>query len=519
MTKRAKPKRRRQSHSPATQTKPRGRPKWAKISLLLAGGATALIAVVLLRAFPASPTRLVPSQPETQESLPSTSVPKRDNALPAAEEIDHLPPAEQIAALKKEQLALAEGLVAEFSNATEPWIILGKIYRRHGDPDKAVEQWQVALKQSPMRPDVIHQIANVALEKGEFAQAVALWRRALQMDQIAHVALEKGEFAQAAALWRRALQMDAQMPGVHLAMARALLGLGKQDDAIDELKAGLSLTPESPPTLYLLGLAHMQQDAFAQAAPYFRRVIALDPEHRDAHYGLLTVYRHLKEPKKAQEHARIFKSLMAQQNLASSVDEFSQAQDLASFKTSVAVRAMEIADFYKQSGLMDRALTLFQRAEKRDPGNAQCHRKLAAFYQSQQQTAAALLQCQQLIALEPDNPENHVALFSLALELQAFDQAVPSLQRLIGLTPKQSLGYRELARVYLMTRQNSEAAWELASRAVRLESLADNHYVLGLAHQANGRADQALSALQTAIEMDPTNRRYLETYQNIRQRN
>ena len=493
MTKRAKPKRRRQSHSPATQTKPRGWPKWAKISLLLAGGATALIAVVLLKAFPASSTRLVPPRPETQESLPSTSVPKRDNALPAAEEIDHLPPAEQIAALKKEQLALAEGLVAEFSNATEPWIILGKIYRRHGDPDKAVEQWQVALKQSPMRPDVIHQIANVALEKGEFAQA--------------------------AALWRRALQMDAQMPGLHLAMARALLGLGKQDDAIDELKAGLSLTPDSPQVMYLLGLAYMQQDAFAQSLPYFQGVIAMDPKHADAHYGLLTVYRHLKQPKKVQEHARIFKTLTAEKSAASARDEFSQAQDLASFKTSVAIRTMEIADFYKQSGLMDRALTLFQRAEKRDPDNAQCHRKLAAFYQSQQQTAAALLQCQQLVALEPDNPENHVALFSLALELQAFDQAVPSLQRLIGLTPKQSLGYRELARVYLMTRQNSEAAWELASRAVRLESLADNHYVLGLAHQANGRADQALSALQTAIEMDPTNRRYLETYQNIRQRN
>lgn len=162
MTKRAKPKRRRQSHSPATQTKPRGWPKWAKISLLLAGGATALIAVVLLKAFPASSTRLVPPRPETQESLPSTSVPKRDNALPAAEEIDHLPPAEQIAALKKEQLALAEGLVAEFSNATEPWIILGKIYRRHGDPDKAVEQWQVALKQSPIQLTDVTEATGIA---------------------------------------------------------------------------------------------------------------------------------------------------------------------------------------------------------------------------------------------------------------------------------------------------------------------------------------------------------------------
>jgi tetratricopeptide (TPR) repeat protein len=55
-------------------------------------------------------------------------------------------------------------------------------------------------------------------------------------------------------------------------------------------RRALLISPDDEPILLNLGLAYLKQDSNAQALPYFARVVAIDPQHRQARQ-LLAVCR------------------------------------------------------------------------------------------------------------------------------------------------------------------------------------------------------------------------------------
>jgi tetratricopeptide (TPR) repeat protein len=80
--------------------------------------------------------------------------------------------------------------------------------------------------------------------------------------------------------YRRALQSNA-----HGLEARCLLGevlheLERHDEARAALRAGLELSPGSPPLLLRLARAASLAGAYGEAIEAYRRITAADPQHR-----------------------------------------------------------------------------------------------------------------------------------------------------------------------------------------------------------------------------------------------
>jgi tetratricopeptide (TPR) repeat protein len=400
-----------------------------------------------------------------------------------------LSPEEEIAALKVRQMELATSVMRDFPNSAEASVLMGDLHRWLGSSAKAVEFWQKGLELSPKRADVYHRLGTIALERGDFEQAILFWQKALDV--------------------------NPQMPGVRNNMARALMGLGRHDEAIKELQEDVRVSPQSSESHFLLGNAFLQQQDYDRAKMCYERTIKLRSDHREAYYGLSTTYARLKQPDKAKEYRDIFAKLRAEA-LADRKYGHSPSDDLARTCKDSAELSMRAAKLYQDRGEIRKAEGLLKQAVAIDPNSATPHKKLAALYGMTNRIPAALAQCERVRQLEPDDPACHLLIATLALQLKHVDRAETAFRRFIALCPSESVGYRELAHLYIRAGRKLSEARKLAEQAVDLEPTAENYFMLGRACQRSGDKQAALAAVRKAAELAPSNREYRRVYDLIR---
>ena len=84
--------------------------------------------------------------------------------------------------------------------------------------------------------------------------------------------------------------------------AHALYNEGKYDEALDVLKEGLSLYPNSVELHVGLGYARLAREEFAWARRSFDEALGLDAEHEDALAGLGEVLLKFGQPRRRAAH-------------------------------------------------------------------------------------------------------------------------------------------------------------------------------------------------------------------------
>jgi tetratricopeptide (TPR) repeat protein len=476
----------RKTRSPGRSRRVTGRPRgsrdrWIRwvvgCGAILCATIAALLVVKYMWAPRSTPSRWQRNQPPfllSQESMGVSAT---------------LPPEQQIGMLKSRQMELAEKVLTDFPDSGDAYILMGDLHRRLGSSDKAAEFWQKGLELSPKRADVYHRFGIVAFEKGDFDEAISFWQKALELDR--------------------------RMPGLHNAMARALMGLGRHDEAIKELQEDLRISPQSADNHFLLGQAFLQQQDYDRAKVHYEKAIELQPDHTNAYYGLSTACARLKQTDKAKQYLAVFRKLRGG-GLADRKYGHSPSDDLARTRQSMAGLSMEAARLYQARGQISGAEALLKHAVAVDPNSAAPHKKLAALYRLTNQLPAALAQCERISQLEPNDPTCHLLIGTLALQLKQGDRAEKAFRRLVALSPNQSVGYRELAHLYLRANMRFSEARKLAQKAVELEPTAGNYFVLGLACQKTDDKQAAQLAMRKAVELAPDNRQYRQMYDLIR---
>lgn len=400
-----------------------------------------------------------------------------------------LSPEQEIALLKSRQMELAERVLKDLPSSGDACILMGDLQRRLGRSAKAVEFWQRGLELSPRRVDAYHSLGTVAAEKGEFDQAIAFWRKGLEI--------------------------DPQTPGLHRVIGRALIDLGRYDEAAQELQEEIRLAPQSAESHCLLGDALLQQQDYEGAKACYAKAIELQPKYAGAYYGLSTACAKLGQSDKATECRTVFTQLRAG-IMTDRGYGHSPADDLARTRESMVGLSMEAAGLYGAAGKTAIAEELLKQATAVDPNDAAPIKKLAAFFHATGRIPDALAQCERIRQLEPNDPACHLLIGTLALQLRQADRAEAAFRRFIILAPNEAAGYRELARLYLNTGKRLAEARNLAGKAVELEPVAENYFILGQACQRARDRQAALAALQKALELAPGNREYQQMYDLIR---
>ena len=399
--------------------------------------------------------------------------------------------AQEVAALKKEELELVEKLMREFPNSEKVFVIMGNLKFRHGDAIEALNFWNKALKINPKRTDVYRSMGWLFLKRGEFGESIAQYRKALEL--------------------------EPQLPDVHSNIGHAFMMSGRHHEAVEELEKELQVSPQSSFAYFLLGQTYLLQKEYQKAKEHYEAAIKIKPDYTNAYYGLACVCGNLGDSDKAKEYSAKFKSLKAEgrKGLKGRKIEY---DDFVETQKSAAITYINAGRMYRENGKLNEAEQLLKRAAGLDAENVVCFLELASLYQANGQPAKALEMHKKISELQPESSISYLFIGILSAHLKKFDDAEQAFSKMITLDPQGSDGYRELARLYLKTGQKLPQARQLAEKAVSLSSIAANYFVLGWACYANGDTASALPAVKRALELDPDNVQYLRLYQQIQQR-
>ncbi|HYV07831.1 MAG TPA: tetratricopeptide repeat protein [Blastocatellia bacterium] len=116
-----------------------------------------------------------------------------------------------------------------------------------------------------------------------------------------------------------------------------------------------------------------------------------------------------------------------------------------------------------------------------------------------------------LKAAEKDDKVQQAGSFFIGMsnyQMKQYEKAIPALARYIALSDKiqqkiEPSARAALGRCYIFTNRFSEAIPVLTASAAELKTNANNYYYIGLAQRKLGRDDQAITALNQALAIDP----------------
>jgi len=425
---------------------------------------------------------------QTSEKQQTTSIASNPKELI----IPALTPEQNIAVLKKEELELAERLMKEFPNSTNPILLMGNLWERHGDATKALEYFNKVLERDPKRADVYKGIGWFFMHKEQYEPAIEYWQKALEI--------------------------DPNIPGVHHDISLALMGQNNQSQAIEELEKEVKISPRSSFSYFLLGQLCLRQKEYEKARNNYEKAIKIQPNYPNAYYGLFTLSARLKQQDKAKEYMTLFKKLK-DEDMKILKDRNEAIDDLIDMQKGAAETYLLAGQMYQGRGDFQKAEELFKKAATLNPEDIQCLEKLASLYITRNRITDAIPLYRKISEIDPMDPVCYLNIGILSKRLKQMDDAEEAFRKVIEVAPGFSGGYCELAQLYLKTGRGFPEARELAEKAVALEPSALNYFVLSWACDMNGDSENAIKAIMKAIQLEPANLKYRNVYEHIKSKN
>jgi tetratricopeptide (TPR) repeat protein len=239
---------------------------------------------------------------------------------------------------------------------------LARLYLDQGLSEKAQEQLERGLKQSPGLPHFLSLLGEVRRKLGDPGASLELNRKALEA--------------------------DPTMTPAHYFLALAYVDLKQEPAAMAEFEKVIH-TPYVTPEMYnSLASLYIRKKQFAEAEDLCRKAIAMDPSRPDAYLNLARVYnaRHASD-----------QALQALRSALPEGKEFTVSEYYQGLQADIAV---ERGVAYTAKKMYARAIDEYARALDLDPRRAVIHRRLAELYLQKGDPAGAALHTKEADKLE-----------------------------------------------------------------------------------------------------------------------
>jgi superkiller protein 3 len=165
---------------------------------------------------------------------------------------------------------------------------------------------------------------------------------------------------------------------------------------------------------------------------------------------------------------------------------------------------------YERLGKLDRALGVYQLGVKLFPNDASLLTKLASLLHDTDLEEEARPLYEKVLQLEPDNAEAHKGLAEIDRALGLLDRSAEHYEKALETFGDQAGLWRDYAEV-LLDQRDARTAELALRRALELAPEADSWIDLGFSLRAQGRIDDALSALDKAALLAPGNAGVMRT--------
>ncbi len=282
---------------------------------------------------------------------------------------------------------------------------------------------------------------------------------------------------------REAKARNDRLPEVHFALGSVYTQMGKNAEAVSEIRRALQLEPNSDDGYVRLGRAHLQMGQHERALAAFRKAVDLNPYYWSNHDQLGRAYYRIGRNEDA-------------------LREFKRVAELD--PTNAAVHN-QMGIMYARQSLWDNAIAEFKKAIQLHPTSA-AYNSLGTAYFYAGRHAEAISMFEKAVEMDPSDP---VLVGNLADEYryaklkekaqEAYDKAIQLAYRQLQINPRDAKTFGSLALYHAREGKISEAL-EFIRRA-RTYDASDNQlmYDEAVVYALAGRARDALTALQRAL--------------------
>lgn len=392
------------------------------------------------------------------------------------------------------------------------------------DTDRALKEYQAALKTDPSSHSVKSRLAGLYFSLGDTSNALHYAEETAEgtnldvhvLTQMAGIFASAGQGERAIALLNRAIEQEPAAGEAYFAKGLVLLNLKRTSEAEKAMRDGLSQVPDSAVGHYHLGRVLLEAGKNEEAAASFERAIATNSSFEPAYLALTSIYESRQERDRAVAVLKRYIHGVNSQNrdirhhlirLYVEGKDYQGAmrelEALLSEDPSDLDAQLRVALIYGEQKEHAKAIERLTQILKARPTELKVRDYLGYLYEESKDTKKALETYNFNIQLEPSFFEGHLHLGVLHYRLKQFPEAVEHLKRAVTLNPKQPEAHIVLGLAYLQKEQfgNSAEAFEEGIR--HNPRNADLHFNLGTAYDKLNRFDDVVHVMETAIKLDP----------------
>jgi len=320
------------------------------------------------------------------------------------------------------------------------------------------------------------------------------------------IALEKGNFGEAVVHLQKALKIDSSQHKVHDYLAMAYTCLEELEEAAKHFELSLEMRPGRAKIHNNLGFVLYKQGKLDEAFTHFTKAITIDPELPEVYhnFGLISA----KRGKNGEAVEYYLKSL-----------------DLKPDQPNVH---NELGGALKKTNRFDDALMHYKKSLKLDPNQPKVHNALGRLLTEQKQFDEAISHYTKSLKLNSEQGvvQNYIA--EIYFQQGKNEQALIYWSKAMEIRPDMISALNNTAWLLAAYEQepfyNPKEAVRLAKRAVELTEHKESGLLdtLSVAYAAAGRFDEAIETAQKAIDLTNSSeqsnladeiKKHLELYQ------
>jgi superkiller protein 3 len=303
--------------------------------------------------------------------------------------------------------------------------------KRYAD---ARSEFEHIIKREPAHVESRFSFARAAYGQKDYATALREYGRAIEQRGgrypeaylnlgLAHVALK--HYGEAEAAYRKALQVNEKYPEAWYNLGLAQMKQDHFDQAVQSFRTAIKHEPRYAQAWFNLAVLYGREDRDNEAIEAYRQALAVRPDYPQARLNLAVRYARLE---RHTEAIREYRALLAQDdtyalawlNLGIAYQEtkdHARAEDALRHALALepnSVNAMKrLARTLAEQRQYDKAIEVLNQAVSADAGDARLRLQLARVLRDADEPAAARVQYEKALRLEPENDKARRELMSL----------------------------------------------------------------------------------------------------------
>lgn len=417
--------------------------------------------------------------------------------------------------------------------AADVMLHLSELAANSGDAGRSLELADRVLEREPGDARALWLRGAALFNLGRAGEALAPLEAASRADStnadyartLARVAESLDRLPIVLEAWDRATRLDDEDAESWFQLASAAARLGRFALADSALDRSVELNPVRPGTVFLRGWIREGTGRDAEAAALYRQHLAIHPSDQATRQRLVLLLARLRRNAEAFHEAQVLasarpddpdalqleaESAFASGNTVAGERALTRLRALAPNDADLALRAAAVLVRHDRAADAVRAADGWARAHAGDPRGlslAARARALAGQYDS------AAVYARRLIEETPDSLEARRLLARLYQDAKHWPEAVAAWRAARALAPDDPLMMLDLG--YCLERSGDlDAAIELGRAALaRVPDYPGALNFLGYLLADNGRdLEEALALIRRAVEQDPDNGAYLDSY-------